>query len=88
LFKRLGGKKDAGQDHRPSLLELTELEQRLKDLGNARARSEESKRAKKYIAEQLLARGYKKTEIAERLGVSRAAVYKILESKYTERVRP
>ena len=41
--------------------------------GPLRARSEESKRAKKYIVEQLLARGYKKTEIAERLGVSRAA---------------
>lgn len=80
LFKRLGGKKDAGQDHTPSLLELTELEQRLQDLGNARARNEESKMVRKYIVEQLIARGYKKTEIAEKLGISLRNVYYILNS--------
>ena len=57
------------------------------ELGSGRARSEESKKAKKYIVEQLLARGYKKTEIANRLGISRAAVYRILGSEYTQRVR-
>jgi len=33
---------------------------------------------KKYIVEQLLARGFKKTEIAKRLGISRMAVHNIL----------
>jgi len=35
---------------------------------------------KKYIVEQLLARGFKKTEIAKRLGISRMAVHNILNS--------
>lgn len=87
LFQKLGKKADRDQDQSPSLLEVTELEKSLKNLGTGRARGEESKRAKRYIAEQLLARGYKKTEIAERLGVSRAAVYRILDSEYTKRVR-
>ncbi len=87
LFKKLGRKSGEDQGQPPSLLELTELEQRLKELGSGRARSQESKKAKKYIVEQLLARGYKKTEIAKRLGMSRAAVYKILDSEYTHRVR-
>ena len=87
LFKKLGRKAGINHDHSSSLLELTELEQRLEELRSTRSRSEESKRAKKYIAEQLLARGYKKTEIAERLGISRAAVYRILDPEYTQRVR-
>ena len=78
LFKRLGKKEKNGQAESPCLLEVTELEKRLMQLGQARARSEESKRAKKYIVEQLLARGFKKTEIAKRLGISRMAVHNIL----------
>ena len=87
LYRKITRKSGKDQDQTSSLLELTELEQRLKELGSTRSKSEENKRAKKYIAEQLLARGYKKTEIAERLGVSRSAVYKILDTKYTQRVR-
>ena len=87
LFQKLGRKSSEDLDQPPSLLELTELEQRLQELGTGRARNEESKKAEKYIVEQLLARGYKKTEIATRLGISRAAVYRILGSEYTHRVR-
>ena len=64
----------------PCLLEVTELEKRLMQLAQARARSGESKRAKKYIVEQLLARGFKKTEIAKRLGISRMTVHNILSA--------
>ena len=80
LFKRLGKKEKNEQAESPCLLEVTELEERLKQLGQARARSEESKRVKKYIVEQLLARGFKKTEIAQRLGISRMAVHNILNA--------
>jgi hypothetical protein len=38
----------------PCLLEVIELEKRLMQLGQARTRSEESKKAKKFIVEQLL----------------------------------
>ena len=62
----------------PCLLEVIELEKRLMQLGQARTRSEESKKAKKFIVEQLLTGGFKKTEIAKRLGISRMAVHNIL----------
>lgn len=83
LVKKLGQKTRKKKNHSPALLELTELECRLQELGNNRSRTPESKKAKRYIVEQLLARGYKKTEIAKRLGISRTAVYDILN--FTDR---
>jgi putative transposase len=41
----------------------------------------ESMRAKKYVIEQLLSRGYKRKEIAEKLKISRKTVYNILHAK-------
>jgi putative transposase len=43
-------------------------------------RSPASRDANKYLIEQLLARGYKRAEIAERLGMSRKTIYNILQS--------
>jgi putative transposase len=79
LFRGLV-KKSAARPETPSLLELTELEKRLRDLGRSRARSAATKKEKKYIAQQLAARGFKKTEIAQRMGVSRRAIYDLLHS--------
>ena len=82
LFSKLSQKSGGDQEH-SSLLELTELERRLQEVFSTRARNEESKQAKKYIAEQLLARGFKKTEIADKMGISRKAVYNILNSNFS-----
>jgi putative transposase len=46
----------------------------------SRSKSPESKKAKKYIVDQLLARGFKKSEIAKRLGISRPSLYNIINS--------
>jgi len=43
-------------------------------------RSPASRDANKYLIEQLLARGYKRAEIAQRLGMSRKTIYNILQS--------
>jgi putative transposase len=40
----------------------------------------ESNQAKKYLIEQLVARGYKRQEIAQRLGMSRKTVYNLLKA--------
>ena len=40
----------------------------------------ETRRAKKYLVEQLVARGYKRSEIAQKLGMSRKTVYNLLRS--------
>jgi putative transposase len=81
LFKKLGKKSPNFNDGQTSLLELTRLEQELQETDFSRSRSVQSKKAKKYIVEQLLARGFKKTEIAKRLGISRTSIYKILNSQ-------
>jgi len=43
-------------------------------------RTPASRQANKYLVEQLLARGYKRAEIGERLGMSRKTIYNILQS--------
>jgi len=42
------------------------------------------KTAKKFIVEQLIARGYKRSEIAEKLEISPKTVFNILRSKQKE----
>jgi len=81
LFKKLGQKPPNINNRQTSLMELTRLEQELREVDFSRSGSVQGKKAKKYIVEQLLARGFKKTEIAKRLGISRTSVYKILNSQ-------
>jgi len=80
LFQRLGKKTANNNDSSPCLLELTELERRLVEINKAPVRSESGKKARRFIVEQLLARGYKKTEIAERMGISLRSVFNIINS--------
>jgi putative transposase len=62
-------------------LSIDELDRLAKEARNQGiARSPESRKAKKYVIEQLLARGYSQVEIAERLGICRKTVYNILKS--------
>jgi len=64
-----------------ALLTMDELETEIKGVKEGRFPTKpESKKAKKYLIEQLVARGYKRSEIADRLGVSRKTVYNILKS--------
>jgi len=40
----------------------------------------EDKRARKFLIEQLIARGFKREEIAAKLGVSRKTIYNTMKS--------
>ena len=83
LFKKLGKMTKNTEKHlgrNASMLDLTRLEQVIENTDFSRSWSTESRKAKKYIVEQLLARGYKKTEIARRLGISRRSIYNIINS--------
>jgi putative transposase len=60
----------------PSIEELDEMIDRAKVvLSRNKA---ESLKARKFVIEQLMARGYRRSEIADRLGISRKTVYNIL----------
>ena len=60
----------------PSIEELDEMIDRTK-AGPSRNKAESTK-ARKYVIEQLIARGYGRSEIADRLGISRKTVYNLL----------
>lgn len=80
LFKQIGQKKKITNPLGMNLLGLETLEKKIEEMQRSPVgNSPESRKAKKYLIEQLLARGFKKTEIAKRLGVSRKTVYNILK---------
>jgi putative transposase len=61
------------------LLPMVELEAQIEQLKKAGAMGRpQSMKARKYLIEQLVARGFKRQEIAEKLGISRKTVYNIL----------
>ena len=81
IFKQVENGGQVAASSGVDMLALAELERRIETLKNTYGRSSpEDKKAKKYLIEQLVARGFKKTEIAERLGISRKTVYNILKS--------
>jgi putative transposase len=82
IFKWIAERKREDRTSGLDLFSLDELESRIEAMKNDPAfRKRESMPAKKYIIEQLTARGYKRKEIAERLGVSRKTVYNISKWK-------
>lgn len=79
LFRNIAKKQNQIEDGR-NILELTQLQLLLQELPSGKPRSPESKKARQYLIQQLLARGFKKTEIAAHLNISRKTVYNILNS--------
>jgi len=62
------------------LLSTEAIEERIESLKCATfIREPETLTAKRFLVEQLISRGYKRGEIAERLGVSRKTIYNILK---------
>jgi len=81
IFKKLASKKQAIKEGGKQILELPELDELLQAVLSGRPRSLETLKARKYLVEQLVARGYKKAEIATRLNVTRKTVYNILHKR-------
>lgn len=79
IFKTVGKKKKIARYLGIDLLATDELEKQIETAAKGIGKPE-SKRARKYLIQQLIARGYARAEIAERLGVSRKTIYNILKS--------
>lgn len=63
------------------ILSLQELEQQIEAVQTSKySRNPKTRKAKRYLIEQLIARGYQRQEIAEQLKVSPKTVYNILKS--------
>jgi len=81
FFKRIARKKQVAGFSGMDLLDIEELEEQIEAVRAIQFPNRpESKKAKRHLIEQLLSRGYKRGEIAERLGVSRKTVYNILKA--------
>ena len=82
LFKRIAVKKQIAGFSGIDLLDIEELEKHIEAVRMGQFPNKpETKKAKRHLIEQLIARGYKRLEIAERLGISRKTVYNILKSQ-------
>jgi putative transposase len=81
LFKSVDKENNVARFSGLDLLSAAELERQIETVKNNSSLPEPgSRKAKKFLVEQLLARGYKRSEIADRLGVSRKTIYNILKS--------
>ena len=81
LFRHVGKKKQVAIISGIDLLGIDDLERQIESIKKDHFHTKpESRNAKKYLIEQLIARGYERAEIAERLGVSRKTIYNILKS--------
>ncbi len=79
VFKRIARGDQTGVKNERDVMELTELEKLTRDYASMKhSRQPESRKAKRFIVEQLAARGFKRQEIADRLGISRKTVYTLL----------
>ena len=82
LFKRIAVKKQIAGFSGIDLLDIEELEKQIETMRTGQfSNKPETPKAKKHLIEQLIARGYRRGEIAERLGISRKTVYNILKSQ-------
>ena len=59
---------------------MEQLKKQIESVENEHNSKPKSRKAKKYLIEQLISRGYKRSEIAERLCVSRKTIYNILKT--------
>ena len=81
LFASVGKKKQIAQRTGLELLDEEDLEQTIRAMKAPNTRiSPETKKARRFLIEQLIARGYKRPDIAAMLGVSVKTVYNLLKA--------
>lgn len=82
VFSRLRKQKQIARLTGLELLDDEEIEQAIQKMKDRKTKiSPKEKKARKFLVEQLIARGYKRKEIAEKLGVSVKTVYNILKAQ-------
>ena len=80
IFSKLGGRRKDASEAGLTALSDTELEKRIAATKSAmRPIPPETRKARRFMMEQLVSRGYSRQEIAERFGVSVKTVYNILK---------
>lgn len=79
FFEKTAPNDETGENGVSELIKIEALEKKIQQLKNMPFKNKpETRAAKKYLVEQLISRGYKREEIAKRLGFSRKTIYNIL----------
>lgn len=82
IFSEVEHSKKISQRTGIDLLDEEQLDRKIKEMRNGSlVISPETQKARRFLIEQLIARGYKRHEIADRLGISVKTVYNILKSR-------
>jgi len=80
VFSRLRKKKQIARLTGLELLDDEEIEEAVRSMTDRKGKiTPEDKKARKFLVDQLIARGYKRKEIATKLGISVKTVYNILK---------
>jgi putative transposase len=81
IFRHVANKKHIAETTGIDLIPMNELDNKVESVKRSKYDLRpESRNALRYLIEQLIARGYKRDEISERLGLSRKTIYNILRS--------
>ena len=81
LFQDVDKRRRIAKTSGIELLDMEEVERKIESIIRDKYLFKPgSRKAKKFLIEQLISRGYKRIEIAEKLGVSRKTIYNILQS--------
>lgn len=88
LFKQIDHQNRSAGHSGIELLSLDVLESRIEEIKKGSFPNRpQSREAKGFVIQQMLARGFKRAEIARRLGISRKTLYNILKSNFQD-IRP
>lgn len=77
IFQYVERKRKIAEMTKMDLLGFDEIERKIEEVRIDTSTKPESRKAKKFLIEQLRSRGFKQKEIAERLGISRKTVYNL-----------
>ena len=81
VFSNVGKKRQIAKRTGLELLDEDDIQQSIRAMRTRNKRiSPETKKARRFLIEQLIARGYKREDIAGRFGVSVKTVYNILKA--------
>lgn len=81
IFRGVDESGKMAKSHGLPLMSLRDLEKMIEEIRESKlSNTPQTRKAKKYLIEQLLARGYKRSEIAAKFGISRKTVYNLLQS--------
>jgi len=87
-LKKLDREKQALKSAGIELLDRASLKKEIINFKkNKFSRSPESRRAKRYVIDQLIARGYKRYEIAKKLNLSDKTIYNLLNANMKNRLK-